>query len=163
MLPSVRPLLLRWSRGADSSRTLPLPKDATVTSFLCPWTAARSPAARPILAAGRKPVTATAQTLSESEVELAMAVLTQLRQSGQVEQEKLIRKLMARADARLAELLEPWSEDDLTDEDKSALRRGLAGIDTGRVVPDEVVNQGRNAVLAYRRRRDAGELSPPNA
>ena len=106
---------------------------------------------------------ATPLPLSESEIQLAVAVLSELRQSGRIEQAQLIRKIMARADARLAELLDPWSEDDLTDEDRAALRRGLAGIEAGKIVPDDVVNQGRAAVEAYRRRRDAGEISPPNA
>jgi hypothetical protein len=108
-------------------------------------------------------VAATTLPLSENEIQLAVAVLSELRESGRIEQEQLIRKIMARADARLAEILDPWSEGDLTDDDRAALRRGLAGIDAGKIVPDEVVNQGRAAVEAYRRRRDAGELSPPNA
>jgi predicted transcriptional regulator len=109
---------------------------------------------------GREAVAATPVPLTDSEIKLAFAILAELRQNGRVKQEELIRKTMALADARLAEILDasPWSEVDLGEDEKAALRRGLAGIEAGKFVPDDVMNPGRPAVEAYRRRRDWGVL-----
>ena len=108
---------------------------------------------------------ATEAALSDAEITLAITLLAELHRSGRREEETLLRKLMKQAGPELAELLddEPWSEDDLTDEDKEAIEVGLAQIAAGKVVPDEVVNQGPEAVAEYRRRRDAGEINPLDA
>lgn len=51
-------------------------------------------------------------------------------------------------------------EEQLSPEDVAALEEADAGIAAGRVVPHEIVVQGRAAVEAYLRRRNAGDVDP---
>lgn len=103
---------------------------------------------------------ATTQPLTEVEIDLVINVLAELHGSGRFEEEALMRRLMKQADPRLAELLDdtPWTEDDLTEEDRTALDAGLAALAAGKTVPHEVVKQGPTAVRDYQRRRDSGEI-----
>jgi hypothetical protein len=52
------------------------------------------------------------------------------------------------------------SREEPTSEELEALDHADAEIAAGKVVPHEIVVQGREAVMAYVRRRDAGEVDP---
>jgi hypothetical protein len=107
---------------------------------------------------------ATAVLLDSAEIDLAVRLLAELHQQGRAGEAALVRKLIKRTDPRLMELLdeEAWSEADLGEDEKQALATGLAQIEAGKVVPHDVVMQGKEAVREYRRRRDAGLAGAPH-
>lgn len=94
--------------------------------------------------------------VAREEIEAALRVVRELQDGGRAREAgaifKLVQVELARQDAHY--------DDELTPEDVAALAEADADILAGRIIPHEIVMQGRDAVEAYSRRRDAGEVDP---
>lgn len=94
-------------------------------------------------------VVVTESVLSQRDFEAAEKLAEELERSGRTEEAEVLMKLIMVAEAVQDS---GWSEEDLTPEDREAIEQGYADMAAGRVIPHEVVMQGRAAVEAYRRR-----------
>jgi hypothetical protein len=92
---------------------------------------------------------------SVDEIDLALGLVRELERAGRIEEARAVYKL-ARAQTLRDD--EPYDESDLPPEVAAALEHADAGIASGKIIPHDVVMQGREAVEAYKRRRDAGDV-----
>lgn len=97
------------------------------------------------------------EPLSVDEIDLALGLVIELENAGRIEEARAVYKL-ARAQAIKND--EAYDERDLPPDAIDALRRGEGDLLAGRVIPHDVVVQGREAVAQYKRRRAAGDIPP---
>lgn len=94
--------------------------------------------------------------VSWEDIEAALDVVKELQDGGRAREAgaifRLVQVELARQDAEF--------DDELTPEDIEALERSEAGILAGKIIPHEVVMQGTEAVEAFIRRRDTGDVAP---
>jgi hypothetical protein len=96
---------------------------------------------------------------SGGEIDVALQLILELRESGRVREAEAIYALVRAEVARQ----DPIRDADLTAEDVAALERADAQMAAGRVIPHAVVIRGPAACDEFIRRRDAGELDPETA
>ncbi|MBI3971948.1 MAG: hypothetical protein HY332_11715 [Chloroflexi bacterium] len=107
--------------------------------------------------AGIKPAE---NAISWEDIEAALQTVTGLRARGRMQEADAVYALVK---AELARREGPISEDALTPELVEALEASDAEIAAGKIVPHEVVAQGRAAVEEYVRRREAGNVDSRSA
>ncbi len=101
------------------------------------------------------------QAISDDDITVALRIASELQDGGRAADAAALVRLVARIEEAREEDTS-W-QDGLTPEDLAALERADAGIAAGRVIPHEVVMHGRDAVEAYVRKRDAGQVDPETA
>jgi hypothetical protein len=99
-------------------------------------------------------------TVTDEDINAAFRLADTLERAGRIDDLRLLLKLIGQIEAMRAPQI---SRQDPTSEELEALDREDAEMAADKVVPHEVVVQGREAVAAYVRRRDAGELDPETA
>ena len=101
------------------------------------------------------------QAISDEDITVALRIAAELQDGGRAADAAALVRLVARIEEAREEDTS-W-QDGLTPEDLAALERADADIAAGRVIPHEVVMQGRDAVEAYVRKRDGGQVDPETA
>ena len=98
------------------------------------------------------------EALTKRDFEIAVELVEHFHDDGHEEAARAVYRLIVQAE-RSGARPPVTIDEDLTEDDLEALDRSEADIAAGRIIPDEIVHQGRAAVAEYKRARAAGEIT----